>query len=157
MNFHEWFYYKDGDLYWKKTRACKYHVDTLVGSENIRGYIIVHLFYKKYRVHNIIWQMFNGEIPENMMIDHKDGNPSNNNIDNLRLATNGQNKQNCKISRNNTSGIKGLTFHEPSKRWLGRIMVDGKRISKYSMKKEYIENWLLEQRGLLHKEFANNG
>jgi len=38
-------------------------------------------------VHRLVWQMFVGEIPKGMTIDHIDGNPSNNTITNLQLLT----------------------------------------------------------------------
>ena len=47
-----------------------------------------------------------GEWPPDQ-IDHIDGEPSNNRLDNLRLATNSENQQNRKKS-NNTSGAKGV-------------------------------------------------
>lgn len=38
-------------------------------------------------VHRLVWQMFVGEIPKGMTIDHIDSNPGNNTITNLQLLT----------------------------------------------------------------------
>lgn len=44
-------------------------------------------------VHRLIWSMFYGEIPDEMVIDHKDNNPSNNKITNLQCLTSIKNTQ----------------------------------------------------------------
>lgn len=42
-------------------------------------------------VHRLVWEAFNGPIPEGMVINHKDENPSNNNLDNLMLCSQSEN------------------------------------------------------------------
>lgn len=37
--------------------------------------------------HAIVWELHNGAIPDGLEVDHIDGNPSNDLIENLRLAT----------------------------------------------------------------------
>lgn len=49
---------------------------------------------KNYRVHRLIYKTYKGEIPENMVIDHIDGNTNNNNINNLRCVTISENCRN---------------------------------------------------------------
>lgn len=49
---------------------------------------------KDYRVHRLIYITYKGNIPKNMVIDHIDGNTSNNNINNLRCVTQSKNCQN---------------------------------------------------------------
>ena len=47
---------------------------------------------RKYmRVHRLVWETFNGEIPDDLTIDHMDSNKQNNDISNLRLLTRGIN------------------------------------------------------------------
>lgn len=46
---------------------------------------------KDYMVHQLVYQVFNGEYDTNLIIDHIDGNKLNNKIDNLRLLTNSEN------------------------------------------------------------------
>ncbi len=41
---------------------------------------------KYYWVHRLVWEAFNGPIPEELEIDHIDGNPSNNSLYNLRAV-----------------------------------------------------------------------
>lgn len=66
-----------------------------VGRLNEEGYVRIRGSNgKEYRAHRIIWSLFYGEIPEGCLIDHIDGNRSNNKIENLRLATREQNNVN---------------------------------------------------------------
>lgn len=45
-------------------------------------------------VHRVVWEVFNGELPEGMEIDHVDTVASNNRIDNLRVVTSRENSAN---------------------------------------------------------------
>lgn len=46
---------------------------------------------KKFLVHRVVWECFNGEIPEGMDVDHIDGDPSNNALDNLQILSHSDN------------------------------------------------------------------
>ena len=64
---------------------------------------------KKLFVHRIIWEIFYGEIPENMFIDHLDGDRLNNKISNLRLVTRKGNARNAS-KQPTKSGLIGVTL-----------------------------------------------
>jgi hypothetical protein len=65
------------------------------------------------------------------VIDHLDGNGLNNLIDNLKMKTQSQNCQNRKDHSNNTSGVKGVSFHKKYERWQASITnLEGKRMNK---------------------------
>ena len=63
-------------------------------------------------------------------IDHKDGDPSNNAIENLRLATSSQQKQNKGVQSNNRCGLKGAFYHacHKGKKWRSQIKVGDRLI-----------------------------
>lgn len=46
---------------------------------------------KHFLVHRAVWEAFNGEIPEGYDIDHIDGNPHNNKLENLQAITRAEN------------------------------------------------------------------
>ena len=52
---------------------------------------------KLFMVHRLVYEAFNGTIPENMEINHKDYNRTNNNINNLELLVH---KDNVRYSKN---------------------------------------------------------
>lgn len=61
---------------------------------------------KHFSVHRIIWESFNGPVPEGYEINHIDGNPHNNALDNLELTTH---KENCRKA--NHRGMKILSVN----------------------------------------------
>lgn len=63
--------------------------------------------------------------PDNLEIDHIDGNRLNNQKSNLRLATSSQNKINRGPRIDNKSGYKGVSWHSQRKKWTARIMING--------------------------------
>jgi hypothetical protein len=122
---HKLFEYRDGMLIWKVKKGCCRGIGERAGSFKDKGYRQVMINSKLREEHRIIYIYHYGEIPTNMLVDHKNGNPSDNNIDNLRLATDIQNCQNQKISKNNTSGYKGVCFKKDRNKWHAGIRVNG--------------------------------
>lgn len=57
-------------------------------------------------VHRLVWEAYNGPIPDKMTIDHIDGNPANNHIDNLRLVTRSDNSKLWAIQNTNTLELR---------------------------------------------------
>ena len=94
-------------IIWKETFG-KVKAGTCAGTKRSDGYWRVGT--NKEYVHRMIWKLFNGEIAGGMSIDHIDGNPSNNRIENLRLATHKDNMRNTKRNKSNKSGVNGVTL-----------------------------------------------
>ena len=68
--------------------------------------------------HRLIWFMFNGSIPDGLMIDHIDLDKSNNRLDNLRLITKSGNAQN--------SRCRGCFWDARTNKWRAQITIGGK-------------------------------
>jgi len=81
---------------------------------------------KTHYVHRLVASAFIPLENGKDFVDHKDGEPTNNSVENLRWATRQQNNQNKSIAKNNTSGVKGVDFHNG--KWRARICIDRKRI-----------------------------
>ena len=64
--------------------------------------------------HRIIWEIHNGPIENGFVIDHIDGDTSNNSVRNLRIVTPCINARNQKKASNNTSGITGVSLERKS-------------------------------------------
>lgn len=64
---------------------------------------------KVYLVHRVVFALLTGRVDENLLIDHIDGNPDNNRIDNLREVTYAVNMRNRK-KVDNQSGVTGVCF-----------------------------------------------
>ncbi len=64
------------------------------------------------------------------VIDHKDGNPSNNRKSNLRNVTSQENSYNLKLAINNTSGITGVWYDKNRDHWVAEIGFNQKKTAK---------------------------
>jgi len=95
-------------------------------ADNGSGYLCGNIFGRLYRAHRVIWAMQTGACPVHH-IDHVDGNPSNNRMENLREATHGENSYNRGRQNNNTSGYKGVSWSATNKKWRAQIVKNGKR------------------------------
>lgn len=66
--------------------------------------------------------------PDELDVDHIDGNGLNNCRSNLRLATRSENMANVPVRRSNTSGFTGVSRHSVSGRWRATIKQDGRQV-----------------------------
>mgnify|MGYP003465097337 FL=1 len=66
---------------------------------------------------------------ENVIIDHISGKRNDNRKYNLRNANYSTNMMNSGISKNNTSGVRGVNYDRDTGQWRVRIQVNNKRIS----------------------------
>lgn len=156
MNWAEWFYYKDGELFNRVTRNSRALQDARVGSL-LGNYLSVMVMGHNYLVHRIIWEMHNGAIPEHLTVDHKDGNKLNNNITNLRLATTCEQQHNVGLQCNNTSGFKGVYYRISRNKWYGQLKLEGKRYCTSLVDSaEEAHKLLCSLRNNLHGEFARH-
>ena len=80
------------------------------------------------RIHRLVADAFIDNPENKTCVDHIDNIRKNNHVSNLRFATNKENSQNRKISKRNTSGIKGISYYKGSKKWQAYINIDGIRI-----------------------------
>lgn len=60
------------------------------------------------KAHRVVWMITNGDIPEHFVIDHIDGNPLNNKLENLRLVSQKTNARNKRITRVSDTGLVGI-------------------------------------------------
>ena len=111
------FEYRDGVLYWKERPRCsrKPPGDISAGFESTQGYKKVKVNKETYYVHQIVFLMHHGYIPE--VVDHIDRNTSNNRIENLRASNKSLNACNSKLRADNSSGHRGVTWNKVSTKW----------------------------------------
>jgi hypothetical protein len=84
---------------------------------------------RDYYAHRIVWELHHGPIPSGMVIDHINGNPFDNRLCNLRLATMEQNYHNQARGMKNKSGIKGVHYDKVRGKWKAEIRFFNKAIT----------------------------
>jgi hypothetical protein len=111
-----------------------------VGCIDSLGYTIIKIFDQRYKLHRIIFKMSNGYDP--LLIDHINGDKSDNRPSNLRSVTASENSKNRCISSKNTSGFMGVTKRK--NKFLGYVHGKEKYISQsfdtYEEASEYAIN-----------------
>lgn len=85
----------------------------------------------QYSASRLAWLYMTGRWPTKM-IDHKDGDTTNEKWNNLRQATNRQNTANRKINYRSTTGFKGVT--KPRKKFIA--MLAGKYLGSFETAEE---------------------
>lgn len=66
-------------------------------------------------------------VAQDMHTDHIDGNKLNNRKANLRVCSNRENRQNRVLTRDNTSGFKGVVWREDTRKWQAAIKVNDRK------------------------------
>ena len=149
------FEYKDGNLVWKMDRARgKIKAGDVAGGITSKGYWRVMINYKEYPLHRIIFFLHHGYLPQ--VVDHINGNPLDNRIENLREATGQTNQYNRKCGVNNTSGCKNVSWNKKKNVWQVHLRHNKKVKSWYVKDFELAELIAHEARALYHGSFANH-
>jgi len=91
------------------------------------GYRQVCVVGKKVYAHRVAWKIMTGEDPP-ILIDHKNNDHGDNSWTNLRECTHTNNLMNAKTPKDNTSGVKGVTFCAWTGRWRASIVYKRKVI-----------------------------
>jgi hypothetical protein len=101
------------------------------GTRNKHSYYVVELTVGRRKLqllaHRIVFALAYGHWPPEEL-DHELGVDGGNGINNLRPATHGQNAQNQKPHRDNTSGYPGVSWDKGKGKWGVQIRASGRTI-----------------------------
>lgn len=103
----------------------------------------------RYMVHRIIMLLLDRDLTPYEVVDHLDGNPFNNSIENLRITDSRTNNQNVKKSIRNTSGHTGVFPWKNNKGVVTAYVVTWRNVDKKPKRKffafsKYTEEGALE-------------
>jgi len=76
----------------------------------VLGYVLISVDGPPYLAHRLAFLFMTGSMPD--MVDHANGNRSDNSWSNLRSCTQTQNMFNTALRKNNTLGVKGVVLHK---------------------------------------------
>ncbi len=117
---------EDGKVWWVKHPRRSTANGTEAGNMMQNGYRKLKFCGKQYLTHRVAWLLHYGSWPIGD-IDHIDGNPSNNRLDNLRDVSHSINLQNRKsATRKNKTGFLGVVKRK--NKYAAHITINGKQV-----------------------------
>ena len=84
---------------------------------------------KSKYIHKLVAEAFLTNDKGKTYVDHINNNKSDNNVLNLRWATQQENIRNTRLSRNNTSGYKGVSYFKLNNKWEAYIKIDDIKVN----------------------------
>jgi len=112
---HLWWKPREGAYRWNSRNARK-EAFTAIS----HGYYVGRLFGSNHFKHRILWALHTGEWPTGQL-DHIDHNRLNNEMSNLREASQQDNLKNQSLRNDNTSGHCGVCWSANRGKWYARL------------------------------------
>ena len=122
-------------------------------NDDLSGYVRIRYNKKLYKAHRIAWLLYYGtDAPP--LIDHINGNKSDNRITNLRAANKSENTTNSKAHKDNKLGYKNIS--EKDGGYIVQIKKNNNRIYKWfsASSLQAAIAYRDEQLKLMHGEFT---
>lgn len=95
------------------------------------GYVVSSAYNSKTGRYNKLLRLhrFIMECPEELVVDHINGDKLDNRKDNLRICTQADNCKNRVLLKTNTSGVSGVRWNKINNNW--RVFIGNKNIGSY--------------------------
>ncbi len=115
-----------GVLRWLTRPSNSVQVGDVAGTPYMGGYLALKMGKRRYLAHRVAWLLAHGCWPAGV-IDHIDGDKTNNALSNLRDVGSAVNAQNRRSAhKGNLSGYLGVSWRKDRCKWEASIKVDGK-------------------------------
>lgn len=105
---------------------------------------------KQLSVHRLVWELLNGPVPEGAEVDHINHDPSDNRIENLRLANRSENTVNKRTYVRDLP--RGVYVHSQGG-YACKFSMHGKIYSYYSTVKEEAIEWCEKTRAKVQGKY----
>ncbi|WP_197090407.1 HNH endonuclease [Cupriavidus basilensis] len=97
------------------------------GHRRSSGYVSIHIDGCEIKAHQLVWFLAYGAWPETL-IDHINGNPSDNRLKNLRDGSSKLNAENQRRAKaTNQAKLLGVSWHKKNAKWQAGITANGKK------------------------------
>lgn len=116
-----------GIFIWRVDRKGGAFAGDVAGRIRQDGYRELRVDHGFYPAHRLAWIYMHGAFNNALQIDHINRVKADNRIENLRLATSKQNKENISPTRNSAAGLLGVNWNRFRNKWQARICHDGVR------------------------------
>ena len=120
--------HSDGSISKPDNRFKDNRIRRTFGTKRGIGYMVVQVGRTLYPAHRIVAQAFLSDFSGLLDVDHIDGNKSNNDIRNLRMATRSDNIRAHQSKQDGCSSMyRGVCWCKRAKRWIANCMVNYKK------------------------------
>tara|TARA_R110000796_G_C14405954_1_gene418137 strand:+ start:280 stop:753 length:474 start_codon:yes stop_codon:yes gene_type:complete len=128
------------------------------GSLSGTGDLVIRVYWGLYKAHRLASLYMEGGFPKEV-VDHIDGNRTNNKWENLRACSQSNNTLNSRVMSNNTSGHKGVYWRKDRRKWGVRVQVTPYHYKSFGSHEDFELACLIadQVREKYHGEFANHG
>lgn len=113
-----------GEFHWLTTGNGR-RMDRKIITSKPNGYMSVVIDRKRYYLHRLAWLYTHGYFPE-QVVDHINGNRSDNRLCNLREVSHSCNIRNSTTRKNNACGHTGICMDKRRNKWMTYINIGGK-------------------------------
>jgi hypothetical protein len=149
----------DGNI--EVPRKCSGILVRSLGGIDTNGYRIRVVSRKLFKSHRLIAMAFLPDWSAELTVDHRNGDKSDNRIENLRMLTHCQQLQAyAKPTKGATSKYRGVSWNKQSKRWVSQCQVNGKKVSLGYFDSEHdaalAYDTFIEANGYLPEAFNRN-
>ena len=121
---HHFSYDPESGSFTYKIPTRRRKVGATVGKPDKDGYLTASIGCNRIIIHRAIWMMIYGEWPN--VVDHINGDKTDNRLLNIRNVTNNENLKNSRLSKRNKSGVTGVIWHKRFNKWHVGIGVNSK-------------------------------
>lgn len=119
-----------GTIIYRISVGKKIKAGQKAGTVSNRGYLSIAITINgksiRFQAHRLIWYIMTSSDPNELQIDHIDGDKLNNKFSNLRLATQTQNMRNRGVNKKSKSQLKGAQWRKDKQKWCAQITVNQK-------------------------------
>jgi hypothetical protein len=98
----------------------------LAGYYDPKGYVQIRVFGRLWQAHHLAFYLMGVSVPD--LVDHRNRVKHDNSWKNLRPADKRLNAINSGLPSNNTSSVKGVSWHKASGKWTAQIKDKGVKI-----------------------------
>jgi len=105
----------------QQSARSKTPIGAVAGQQLPKGYIFIHIpLHGRVYAHRLAFLFMTGEWPKNI-VDHLNHIPDDNRWENLRDVDYSGNNHNSKVRKDNTSGVRGVSYSKKRNKYIAQI------------------------------------